>query len=42
MNIVTVILKYRSGLVNERHEEKTPLQIASHEVRESKNSFSIR
>ena len=26
-----MLMKYRSGLVNERHEDKTALQIAAHQ-----------
>ena len=29
--MVSVLMKYRSGLVNERHEDKTALQIAAHQ-----------
>ena len=29
--MVSVLMKYRSGLVNERHENKTALQIAAHQ-----------
>ena len=29
--MVSVLMKFRSGLVNERHEDKTALQIASHQ-----------
>ena len=29
--VVSVLMKYRSGLVNERHEDKTALQIAAHQ-----------
>ena len=30
-SVILVIMKYRSNLVNERHEDKTALQIAAHE-----------
>ena len=29
--MVSVLMKYRSSLVNERHEDKTALQVAAHQ-----------